>query len=310
MSAILISFKVDDPAAWTAALGKRLPGAEFRVWPEVGDVRDIDVAVVWRYPAGDLARYPNLRLICSLGAGVDHIMADPGLPAGVPIARIVDPDLTQGMCEYILLAALHYHRCFPQYAEMQRQRRWSKLPPPKTSARRVGVMGTGVIGGEAARWLARVGFSVAGWSRAPRTLGNIETFHGADGFPRFLARTDILVCVLPLTPDTRGIINARTLAQLPQGAFVINAARGGHVVADDLLAALDSGHIAGATLDVFEPEPLPADHRFWTHPKVTVTPHIAALTNPETAADQIAENIARVRAGRKLLNLIDPRAGY
>lgn len=310
MSAILFSSKADDPAAWTAVLGKRLPGAEFRVWPEVGDVRDIDVAVVWRYPKGDLMRYPNLRLICSLGAGVDHIMADPDLPSGVPVARIVDPDLTQGMCEYILLAALRYHRYFPQYAELQRQRRWNKLPPPKISARRVGIMGIGAIGAEAARWLARVGFAVAGWSRAPKTLADIETFHGADGFARFLARTDILVCVLPLTPDTRGIINTRTLAQLPKGAFVINAARGGHVVADDLLAALDSGHIAGATLDVFEPEPLPADHRFWTHPKVTVTPHIAALTNPETAADQIAENIRRVRAGRKLLNLVDSRAGY
>ncbi len=310
MSAVLFTSKADDPEAWSAALARRLDGAEIRIWPEVGDVADIDAAVVWRYPKGDLKRYPNLKLICSLGAGVDHIMADSERPAGVPIVRIVDPDLTQGMCEYILLSALRYHRQFPEYAELQRQRRWAKLPPPRVDDRRVGVMGFGAIGGDAARWLAFVGFPVAGWSRSPKSLAGIETFHGADGLERFLARTDILVCVLPLTPDTRGIVNAQNLARLPKGAFVVNVARGGHVVAEDLIAALDSGHIAGATLDVFEPEPLPADHPLWTHPKVTVTPHIAALTNPETAADQIAENIRRMREGRTLLNVVDPAAGY
>ena len=310
MSAILFISKADDPKAWSAALKKRLAGAEIRIWPEVGDVAAIDAAVVWRYPKGDLKRYPNLKLICSLGAGVDHIMADDERPAGVPIVRIVDPDLTQGMCEYILLSALRYHRQFPEYTELQRQRRWSKLPPPRIGDRRVGVMGIGAIGGAAARWLAYVGFPVAGWSRGPKTLDGVETFHSADGLKQFLARTDILVCVLPLTPDTRGIVNARNLARLPKGAFVINVARGGHVVAEDLIAALDAGHIAGATLDVFEPEPLPPDHPLWAHPKVTVTPHIAALTNPETAADQIAENIRRVRAGRKPLNVVDPAAGY
>lgn len=310
MSAILFISRADDPEAWSAALKKRLAGAEVRIWPEVGDVAAIDAAVVWRYPRGDLKRYPNLRLICSLGAGVDHIVSDDARPAGVPIVRIVDPDLTQGMCEYILLAALRYHRQFPEYAELQHQRRWSKLPPPRIGERRVGVMGIGAIGGAAARWLAYVGFPVAGWSRRPKTLDGVETFHGADGLEKFLARTDILVCVLPLTPDTRGIVNARNLALLPEGAFVVNVARGGHVAAADLIAALDSGHIAGATLDVFEPEPLPSDHRLWAHPKVTITPHIAALTNPETAADQIAENIRRARDGRTLLNVVDPAAGY
>ena len=310
MSAVLFTSKADDPKAWSAALEQRLAGAEIRIWPEVGDVADIDAAVVWRYPKGDLKRYPNLKLICSLGAGVDHIMADTERPAGVPIVRIVDPDLTQGMCEYILLSALRYHRQFPEYAELQRQRRWTKLPPPRIGDRRVGVMGIGAIGGAAARWLSFVGFPVAGWSRSAKSPDGIQTFHGADGLARFLARTDILVCVLPLTPDTRGIVNARNLALLPKGAFVINVARGGHVVAEDLIAALDSEHIAGATLDVFEPEPLPPDHPLWTHPKVTTTPHIAALTNPETAADQIAENIRRVRGGRALLNVVDPAAGY
>lgn len=310
MSAILFSSKADDPVAWTTALIRRLPGAEIRVWPEVGDVHDIDVAVVWRYLPGDLKRYPRLKLICSLGAGVDHIMADPELPPDVPVARIVDPHLTSGMVEYAVWATLHHHRQMPEYSTFQRESRWRKLPPPDTGARRVGVLGLGRIGGSIADALAALGFPVSGWTRTARPAVRHRLFHGENRLPAFLAQSDILICVLPLTPATRGIINARTLALMPRGAFVINIARGGHVVDADLLAALDQGHVAGATLDVFEPEPLPADHPYWRHPKVTVTPHIAALTNPETAADQIAENIRRVRTGRPPLNLVDRRAGY
>ncbi|HEX6979168.1 MAG TPA: glyoxylate/hydroxypyruvate reductase A [Alphaproteobacteria bacterium] len=310
MPTLLFSSQADDPAAWTRALKRNMPELEIRVWPEVGDVRDIDIALVWRYPRGDLRRYPNLKLIYSLGAGVDHLLNDPDLPAGVPIARIVDPALTAGMSEYVLLAVLRYHRHLPEYERLQRERRWKKLPQPSTAERRVGILGMGELGRDAGTKLAALGFRVAGWSRRPKQIMGIESFAGEDALPAFLARTDILVCLLPLTPETRGLINAHRLAQLPRGAYVINAARGGHVVDADLIAALDSGHIAGATLDVFTPEPLPPTHPYWTHPKVTVTPHIASLTNPETASVQIAANIRRLLAGAPLEHLVDRTTGY
>jgi glyoxylate/hydroxypyruvate reductase A len=214
------------------------------------------------------------------------------------------------MVEYTVLTVLRYHRQIPQYEQLQRERRWKKLGIPDTAARRVGVLGLGEIGGACAKAVAALGFPVAGWSRTPKAIPGIESFSGAGDLHRFLQRSDILVCVLPLTPDTRGILNANTLAALPRGAFVINIARGGHVVDDDLIAALDYGHIAGATLDVFVPEPLPAEHPYWTHPKITLTPHVASLTNPRTAAVPIAENLRRLRDGRPFLHLVNRRSGY
>src|SRR5581483_5227165 len=196
------------------------------------------------------------------------------------------------------------------YERFQRERRWKKRATPDIATRRVGVLGIGEIGSACARAVAALGFSVAGWSRTAKHIDGIETFAGAAALPAFLARTDILVCVLPLTAGTRGIIDAKLLAALPRGAYVINIARGAHVVDADLLAALDSGHIAGATLDVFAPEPLPPEHPFWTHPKVLVTPHIASLTNPETASEGIAENLRRLTTGRPLLHLVERDRGY
>lgn len=311
MTTLLFSSQVDDPETWTAALKRRMPELAVRVWPEVGNPAEIDVALVWRYPQGDLKRYPNLKLIYSLGAGVDHILDDPDLPAGVPLARIVDPaGLTAGMTEYVLLSVLRYHRHLPDYERQQRERRWKKLPIPIAARRRIGILGLGELGRDAGMKLAALGFPVAGWSRSPKSVPGLESFAGETMLPAFLARTDILVCLLPLTPTTMGIINARTLSLLPRGAYVINAARGGHVVDSDLIAALDSGQIAGATLDVFHTEPLPQDHPFWTHPKVTVTPHIASTTNPETAGEQIIANIRRLIAGGPLLHLVDRDAGY
>ncbi len=300
----------DDAAAWTRELTARLPDLEVRVWPEAGEVQDIDAALVWKPPPGALARFPNLRLVQSLAMGMDHLLADPELPRGVPLARIVDPDMIGQMSEYVLLAVLRHHRRADEYDGFQREGRWTPLPPPDTVARRVGVMGMGEIGGDAARKLAGLGFPVAGWSRTEKSIRGIESFHGAEGLAPFLARSDVLVCLLPLTPETEGVIGARALAALPRGAYVVNCARGAHLVEADLLAALDSGHIAGAALDVFEAEPLPPGHAFWTHPKVRVTPHIAGLTNPRTAAEQVAENLRRVRDGRPILHRVDPARGY
>jgi glyoxylate/hydroxypyruvate reductase A len=308
--AVLFISKADDPIAWHAALKRRLPDLDFRVWPETGDLRDIDAVMVWNHPPGELKRYPNLRLIVSLGAGVNHILDDPDLPAGVPIARIVDEALTTGMVEYTLAAVLRYHRELDLYEGFQREKQWKKRRTPYIAERRVGVLGLGEIGAACAHAVAALGFPTAGWSRTAKSVQSIETFSGSAGLRSFLARTDILVCVLPLTAETRGIINAELLAALPKGSHVINIARGAHVVDGDLLAAFDSGQIAGATLDVFAPEPLPENHPFWTHPKVLMTPHIASLTNSDTASACIAENLRRLATGQQLLHLVERNRGY
>ncbi len=310
MPAIAFISQADDPVRWRKAMAKRLPDLDFRVWPDVGDASEIAYALVWKHKPGELNRFPNLKLLCSLGAGVDHVFADPSLPRTIPLVRIVDPDLTAGVSEYVLLSVLRYHRQFPQYEALQRERRWRELGRPATADCRVGILGLGVLGRDAAAKLRMLGFPVLGWARRPRPIEGMETYSGEDGLQGVLARTRILVCMLPLTAATAGIINARTLGLLPLGAYFVNVARGANVVDRDLIAALDSGHISGATLDVFSPEPLPGDHPFWVHPKVTVTPHIAALTNPDTAADQIAENISRSASGRPLLHAVDPEAGY
>ena len=312
--ALLFSSQADDPVAWTGMLKRQLPDLDVRVWPEVGDVRDIDVALVWRYPKGDLKRYPNLRLMCSLGAGVEHILEDPDLP-DVPLTRIVDPMLAADMAAFIAAAVLRHHCDLDAYARFQPARQWHKIPRPHTHERTVGVMGLGEMGSASAAALRALDFKVVGWSRTPRVrdlghLAGVECYAGAPGLKAFLARTQFLVCLLPLTPETRGIINADLLRQLPKGAFLINAARGGHVVAADLIAALDAGHIAGATLDVFEPEPLPPESPLWAHPRILVTPHVASLTDPDTSCAQIVDNIRRLRAGEPLRHLVDRSRGY
>ena len=309
MALVFIS-KSDDPDEYTRAMQALMPQLEVRVWPEVGDAAEIDFALTWKAEPGVLASFPNLKAISSLGFGVDHLFDDPTLPTGVPLVRLVEDTLTGQMSEYAILAILRHHRTLVGYEAAQREARWFRELPPDTGAAVVGVLGLGVIGADCAAKVAGLGFAVRGWSRAPRTLPGIECFHGADGLEAMLAECRFLVCLLPLTPETRGIINARTLAALPRGAYVINAARGRHVVDADLLAALDSGQLAGAMLDVFNQEPLPAEHPYWTHPKVTVTPHIAGLCVPRRMAPQIVENVRRVRDGRPLLNPIERDRGY
>ena len=194
----------------------------------------------------------------------------------MPIARLVDDNLIEQMGEYVCLEALRHHRLSDEYERLQRQGRWQRLPPPDTSQRTVGILGMGAIGSDTAGKLMALGFPVVGWSRTPKSVPGVQSFHGPEGLSPFLARSRILACLLPLTPETESIINRDTLAQLPEGSYVINCARGGHVVEEDLIEAIDRGHIAGATLDVFRQEPLPAGHPFWAHPKVRITPHIAA----------------------------------
>jgi glyoxylate/hydroxypyruvate reductase A len=306
----LMFLSPDDPAeAWRAALCAAIPGLDFRIWPEVGDRAQIDLALVWQPPQGELARYPSLRAILSLGAGIDGLLAQPDLPA-VPIARMVDPSLTRTMTEYVMLAVLRHHRQFDHFEREQRAARWSFALPPQAANRRIGVMGLGVLGSAAARGLASQGFPVAGWSRTGKELRGIEVFAGQDGWRSFLGRTDILVCMLPLTRDTVAILDAATFAGLPRGAYLINVARGAHLVEADLIAALDHGQLAGATLDVFRDEPLPADHPLWHYPKVLITPHVASYSSPVTAVEGVVENIRRARAGQPLLHQVDRSRGY
>ncbi|HMR33590.1 MAG TPA: glyoxylate/hydroxypyruvate reductase A [Geminicoccaceae bacterium] len=307
--AVLFCSADDDPVAWRRALREQIPGIDLRIWPDMGDPEEIEAALVWLPPPGLLAGLPQLRAVLSLGAGVDSLLADPTLP-DVPLCRMVDPSMTSGMAELVLTLALLYHRRLDVYEAQQARRLWRMVLPQPASATRVGIMGLGELGGPAARLLARHGFTVRGWCRAPRQVEGVTVFAGEGELEGFLRGSDILVCMLPLTAGTEGILCARTLAQLPRGARLINVARGRHLVEADLLAALDDGQLAHATLDVFRTEPLPAEHAFWAHPRIRVLPHTASYSQAEIAAEVVAENLRRLESGRPLVNLVDRQRGY
>jgi glyoxylate/hydroxypyruvate reductase len=308
--ALLFRSTVDSAARWRAQLTRLTSEIEVRVWPEIGNPAEIDYALVWRPEPGFLASLPNLKLILSLGAGVDHLLDDPQLPRQIPIVRLVDPHMTAAMSEYVILQVLRLHRRDLDYRTQQEAGIWRELDQQNAAERRVGILGLGELGQDAAKKLTALGFDVAGWSRSEKNLAGIASYAGAAGLAPLLGCSEIVVCLLPLTTETEGILNASTLALLPKGAALVNAARGAHLVEDDLLAALASGQVSVAVLDVFREEPLPADHPFWHHPRVIVTPHVAAFTNPTTAAPIILDNIRRFEDGRPLLNRIDPTRGY
>ena len=307
--ALLFYSVPDDPAAWRREILRRIPDLDFCVWPDQGDPAEIDCALVWRPPPGMLAALPNLRAIFSLAAGVDAMLADPTLP-DVPLCRLVDPQLTTSMSEFVLLQVLKYHRRLDRFAAQQRRALWRLEMAPPAAATRVGVMGLGVLGSDAAGLLVRHGFTVSGWSRTPRDVPGLTCHAGSTGLARFLATSDILVCLLPLTPETERILAWPLFAQLPDGARLINVARGRHLAPADLIEALDRGKLAHASLDVFEEEPLPPEHPFWRHPRIDVTPHVASNILPETGADGVAENILRLRRGEPLLDVVDRTRGY
>ena len=284
------------------AFRERFPEADLRLADtreqRLGALEEIDTVVCWSPPPGLLARMPGLRLVQSVGAGIDHITRDPCLP-DVPVCRIVDPDMTAGMTAYLAWAVVHGQRHMGGYIDSQRRAAWEKAPIVPPGRHGVGIAGLGVLGQSAARALAAIGYAVRGWSRSPKDdlPAGVEAFHGDAGREQFLAGCDTLVCLLPLTEATRGVLNAELFAQLPRGAHLVNAGRGAHLVQHDLLAALESGQLASAVLDAFIEEPLPPAHRFWHHPRITVTPHVATLTTPEAIARQTHENLARLRRG-------------
>jgi glyoxylate/hydroxypyruvate reductase len=310
--AILFLSDADKTNEWAAALAHELPNEEILIGAEVARKRaaDIDCAVVWWPEPGLLARLPGLKAIFSLGAGVDHIFADPSLPQDVPIIRLIDPALTEQMTEWVVMNVLRHHRRMTDYALQQSRAEWRRHDIPRAQARRVGLMGLGILGEAAARGLAPFGFDLAAWVRHPHAWEDGTLFIGDDGLQPFLARNDITVCLLPLTAATRGILGTRAFAGMPIGASIINGARGGHVVPADLIAALDHGQLSAATLDVFDTEPLPADDPLWRHPRITLTPHVAAVTLAQTAAHEIAANIRHLRAGQRLNGIVDPTRGY
>ncbi len=315
MSALLLVITGWDAAPWERRFRTAAPGRDIRLWPDrIGDPAGIAYAAAWLPPAGIFSQFKNLRAIFSLGAGVDALLKDRALPQ-VPVVRVVDPDLTRRMTEYVTLHVLMHHRRQRLYDAQQRERHWYEHAQPPAHEVHVGIMGLGVLGRDAAEVLVRLGFRVAAWSRTPRAVAGIECFDGAAGLDAFLARTEILVCLLPHTPATEGILNRTLLRKLKRdgalgGAYLINAGRGMLQVDSDILAALDEGAIAGATLDVFPTEPLPAASPLWVHPNVTITPHNAAASVPEEIAAYIVRQIERYEAGGPLENVIARAQGY
>lgn len=303
-------FDTAELRLWRELLQAALPDERFVDDRRTVDDAAIDIAIVANPPPGALRGLANLRLIQSLWAGVDKLLADPTVPSGVPIARMVDPAMNAAMAETALWAVLSLHRGFYTYAAQQRARRWQPLAQRRADDIAVTVLGLGQMGRTVALRLIALGYRVSGWSTRPTALATVDTHAGDDALLPLLARTDIVVNLLPLTPATRGLLCARTFDALPRGASLVNLARGAHVVDEDLLAALDSGHLRHAVLDVFATEPLPANHRYWLHPNVTVLPHAAAQTDARSAAAVAAANVRRLRAGEAPQNRVDRARGY
>ena len=297
-------------ADWLAELNKTLPLADIRLWEE-GDTAPADYAVVWKPPAAMLCGRTDLKAIFNLGAGVDAILQlGDDLPAQVPIVRLDDAGMALQMAEYVCYAVLRHFRRFDEFDAQSRDHHWRFLKPRDKKMLRIGILGLGVLGSRIADALLPFDFEVHGWSRSRKQIAGVQSFAGADEFDTFLAQSNVLVCVLPLTADTRGLLNRAALAMLPKGAYVINVARGAHIIERDLLDLIEENHLAGAMLDVFDDEPLPSDHPFWREPRITITPHIAALTLRGDSVRQIAAKMKLLERGQPIAGLVDCSKGY
>ncbi len=311
---ILLTMTGIDAEPWQQQLEALNLNQEFLIWPGDEPLDSVKYALAWNSPHGVLAGCPNLEVVFSLGAGVDHLISDPDLP-DVPIVRIVDPNLTMRMTEYVVFHVLLHHRRFHDYDRAQKAKKWEVLYQPGANEVRVGVMGMGALGSDSACKLRDLGFQVAGWSNSPKSFAGIESFAGMDQLTPFLNRTDILVVLLPHTPETEGILNKNLFAALArdgagQGPILINAGRGGLQIDDDIVTALDENVLHAVSLDVFEQEPLPGDSALWSHERATLTPHIASESDNRALTKYIAEQIKRHEAGLALENVIDNTKGY
>ena len=294
---------------WHAAFARALPDAELRAWAAGLDWQ-ADYAAFWYPPRELLDGQTRLKAAFNLGAGADGTLKALTVPAGVPLVRLEDAGMGRQMDEYVAWAVLRHFRRFDEYAAQQSRAEWKVHRPRRHEEFTVGVMGLGVLGARVARALLALGFPVRGWSASAKKIEGVRTFAGSPELPAFLAGSSAVVCMLPLTPDTAGLLNRATLGKLPRGAYVVNVARGGLVVDDDLLALLDEGHLAGATLDVFHEEPLPAAHRFWSNPRVFLTPHCSAVTLIEDSVAQVAGKIRRLERGEAVTGIVDLERGY
>jgi len=307
MPALLVNY---DPARWVPVLAAAAPGLQVRTAADLGNPSDIDAMLTWKVDPALIDRLPNLKLLCAVGAGVDYLLEVVRQRPHLQVVRVVDDAVTGDVATLAVAGTLQWFRDLPAYSRQEETRSWEPLPVRSSADTTVGILGLGRIGCATARAFQALGFQVCGWSRSPRDLDGVETYAGREGLHELLPRSQVLVCTLPLTAETAGIVSADLLGRLPAGSFLVNVGRGQHVDETALLAALDSGHVAGAFLDVFAQEPLPAQHPFWQHPRVRITPHVASRTKPSRVAPQIIDNLRRLRAGEPLLNLVDPHAGY
>lgn len=309
MTTVFFHSDLDDPKAWQATLQAALPDLNFLVGPACDRPEAVDVALVWTPPPQGLRAFPNLKAVLSLGAGVDQLrLAE--LDPRVPVARLIDDTLTQRMVEYCLTAVLYFHRNMHLHAANQAQRQWTFIAPVSASARRVLVMGLGELGSAVASTLVQQGFQVTGWSRRPKQIVGADCCHGEEALAQALGTCDVVINLLPLTAQTAGLLNREFFARLRPQACLVQVGRGGHLVEEDLLAALEQGQLAGAFLDVFGIEPLPTDHPFWNHPFLRLTPHVASLSDPDQSATSVVENIRRAMLGADLQHAIDRALGY
>jgi len=310
MATVLMASHQDPVDLWRSALADEMPELEFRAYPDVGDRDEIDYALVYWPPHGLIASLPNVKAVLSIAAGCDHILADPELPPHLPIVRMVDDYLAAMMAEYAIYGVLHFHRNMHFYRQEQLCSRWDRSWPLYTPETNVGILGLGAIGGDCARKLGALDFQIHGWSRSEKSMPGVTCYHDVDGLLAMAAQCRYLVCVLPLTAKTQGIINKDLINAMPKGGIIINIARGGHQVDEDILNALDSGQLGGVFLDVFNEEPLPSDHPYWLHDKVWITPHVAGELIPRSCAKSVAANIRRIEAGEPVPDLFDKIRGY
>lgn len=296
--------------SWKAVLGRLAPEINFYSYQEDHPREEIEVAMAWKHPTGIFKEYPSLQYVASFGAGVDFLLEDPEFPPGIPITRVVDPVLASDMSEFVIGAILSHLKNLYQYKTDQLNSVWKPLPYKRITDVKVGIMGLGELGTALSKDLISLGFRVLGWSRTSKNMNGITSFAGPGEQSQFLGQSDILVCLLPLTNETRGILNRSLFEQLPKGAYVINVARGGHLVDHDLIDMLNTEHLSGACLDVFHEEPLDKKHPFWNHPKIFMTPHIASVSDVNAVAPQLLENYRRFKEGLPLLNEVSTTSGY
>lgn len=294
---------------WAELFKKNAPYIDFHVWPDFGDASQVRFLTVWQPPENISQQFPNLEILFSIGAGVDQIDFSK-IPEHLPVVRMIEPGLTQAMCEYVLWAVLSIHRDMPAYGRQQKRLQWEPKRVWPARSRRIGIMGLGQLGQAVLQQLIPMGFECSGWSRSAHEIHAVHCSHGSEMLPSFLSQCDILICLIPLTDNTRGILNAELFGHLPKGASLIHVGRGEHLVAEDLIRSLDCKHLAEAILDVTLPEPLPQNHPLWTHPNVIITPHIASMTQPETAFEVVLKNLQRHANCEELIGLVDRTKGY